>query len=207
MSVFAGLQLLEPCLCKIREVNAVSAVDLAGNAADALCKGLVGRDQGLEAGFLACGVEHCVCQFKSTVAALCPVFGYCKTGMSVVAKTPDSSDLFLGVCHKGVQADHCRNSGLLDNFDVAQKVFATLLHKAHVLLRVVLGHGTAGNGRGGTTVALQGTDGGHNDHCVWSKAASATLDVPELLVADFRTEAGFRHVVVGELQGHLVGYD
>ena len=37
MSVFAGLQLLEPCLCKIREVNAVSAVDLAGNAADALC--------------------------------------------------------------------------------------------------------------------------------------------------------------------------
>ena len=90
---------------------------------------------------------------------------------------------------------------------MAQQVHAAGFHQAHVFAGVGFGQRTAGHGRLGAAVVLEGAHRGHDDGGIGLEAAHVTLDVPELFVTDFGTEAGFRHMDVAELEGHAVGDD
>ena len=142
--------------------------------------------------------DNLLCQFNRAFAALGPGIRQNRVDAHFPALFNEQVHFRLGIgreavdCHYAGQLVHIR-----DVMHMAQQIGQALFQCCQIFRSQFLLALSA--------VHLERTDGGYDDNGTGHQTGHAALDIQELFRAQIRTEAGFRHGIVAEAQGHLRG--
>ena len=190
-----------------RPIHAVGSVNFLGDELDALTQRHLERIEELQIDGLVAGIDNGFGQLDGAFAAETPVIGSGAADTLLLAKPLDQLDFCFGIGVELVDADDGLDAGLLHGVDMVEQVLAALLQQLKILGLVLFGQRLAGNNSRAAAVHLEGADGADQNGNVGSQAAEASLDVPELLEADIRSEAGLSDMIVEQLEGETVADD
>ena len=90
---------------------------------------------------------------------------------------------------------------------MGNQIGAALFHQLYILRGIGRIQRLSGDYPGTATMHLKSPYRSHDNGAVGNQAAYAALDIPELLKADVSAEAAFGDMIIGQLEGYLVGDD
>ena len=108
---------------------------------------------------------------------------------------------------EAVDADHGDDAAFADGIHMVEQVFTAPLQQREILSGIGFGQRPAGDHGGAASVHFQGPDGGYDHGYIGLQAGEAAFYVPKLFKANVCGKAGFRHMVIEELQPQPVPDD